>query len=161
MAALPPGLSGIMVQDTRQALGRIASAYRARFDIPAVAIAGSNGKTSTKELVAAVVSQGLKAVWSPASFNNDIGVPLTILQLMPAHQAGVFEVGTNHPGELRPLVEMIRPSIGIVTSIGREHLEFFGTLEGVLEEEGTLADLLPSGGLLVINGDGFGADSMT
>ena len=161
MAALPQGFPYLLVNDTRQALGRIASAYRARFKIPAVAIAGSNGKTSTKELVAAVVSQRLKAVWSPASFNNDIGVPLTILQLTSDHQVGVFEVGTNHPGELRPLIEMIRPNIGIVTSIGREHLEFFGTLEGVLEEEGTLADLLPPGGLLVINGDGFGADILT
>ena len=102
----------------------------------------------------------LTGKWSPASFNNDIGVPLTILQLTSSHQAGVFEVGTNHPGELRPLIEMVRPSIGIITSIGREHLEHFGNIEGVLEEEGTLAELLPAGGLLIIDGDGYGADRL-
>ena len=157
MAALPQNLPGIIVDDTRQALGRIASAYRGRFSIPGIAIAGSNGKTSTKELVAAVLAQRLKTVWSPASFNNNIGVPLTLLQLASDHQAGVYEVGTNHPGELRPLLEMIRPKIGIITSIGREHLEYFRNLEGVLQEEGTLADILPAGGLLVINGDSFGS----
>jgi UDP-N-acetylmuramoyl-tripeptide--D-alanyl-D-alanine ligase len=99
-------------------------------------------------------------VWSAASFNNEIGVPLTLLQVEKDHQAGVFEAGTNHPGELRPLLELIQPGIGVITSIGREHLEFFGTLEGVLEEEGTLSEILPPGGLLVINGDGFGADAL-
>ncbi|MGZ8919398.1 MAG: UDP-N-acetylmuramoyl-tripeptide--D-alanyl-D-alanine ligase [Limisphaerales bacterium] len=160
VAALPPNLPYILVRDTREALGQIARAYRTLFDVPAIAIAGSNGKTSTKELVAAVLAQRLKTVWSPASFNNNVGVPLTLLQLASDHQAGVYEVGTNHPGELRPLLEMIRPNIGIITSIGREHLEHFGTLDGVLEEEGTLADILPPGGLLIINGEGFGAASL-
>jgi UDP-N-acetylmuramoyl-tripeptide--D-alanyl-D-alanine ligase len=160
-AALPSNLPCIAVPDTRKALGAIAKSYRQLYRAAAIAIAGSNGKTSTKELVATVLSQRLKTLWSPASFNNDIGVPLTILQLTDAHQAGVFEVGTNHPGELRPLIEMIRPTIGVITSIGREHLEHFGTIDGVLEEEGTLAQLLPAGGLLVINGDGYGADQLT
>jgi UDP-N-acetylmuramoyl-tripeptide--D-alanyl-D-alanine ligase len=159
-AAFPQNLPLILVNDTRQALGRIASVYRKLFSIPSIAIAGSNGKTSTKELVAAVLAQRLKTVWSPASFNNNVGVPLTLLQLASDHEAGVFEVGTNHPGELRPLLEMIRPNIGIITSIGREHLEYFGSLEGVLQEEGTLADILPPGGLLIINGDGFGAATL-
>lgn len=158
LAALPPALPYLVVDDTRRALGQIASAYRALFEIPRIAIAGSNGKTSTKELVAAVLSLRLKTVWSPASFNNDVGVPLTLLQLTSQHEAGVFEVGTNHPGELRPLVEMIRPTIGIITNIGREHLEFFGNLDGVLDEEGTLAEMLPAGGLLLTDGDGYGAD---
>ena len=161
LAALPSGFPAIIVQDSRQALGLLGAAYRAKFQMPAVAIGGSNGKTSTKELVASVLGQQLKTVWSPASFNNNIGVPLTLLSIAPGHQAGVFEVGTNHPGELRPLLEMIRPNIGVITSIGREHLEFFGNLDGVLAEEGTLADMLPRGGLLVINGDGFGADELT
>ncbi|HEX7859882.1 MAG TPA: UDP-N-acetylmuramoyl-tripeptide--D-alanyl-D-alanine ligase [Verrucomicrobiae bacterium] len=158
---LPAGLPAITVDDTRKALGRLAASYRQQFGFPIVAIAGSNGKTSTKELVASVVSERLNAAWSPASFNNDIGVPLTLLQLTREHQVGVLEIGTNHPGELRPLIEMIRPTIGIVTSIGREHLEFFGSLEGVLEEEGTLAEMLPKGGLLIINGDGYGAGELT
>src|SRR5688500_4646808 len=91
-AALPSNLPCIVVEDTRKALGAIAKAYRQLYSAAAIAIAGSNGKTSTKELVAAVLSQRLRTLWSPASFNNDIGVPLTILQLTAAHQAGVFEV---------------------------------------------------------------------
>lgn len=159
-AALPHGKPYIAVDNTRRALGMIAAAYRAQFEFAAVAIAGSNGKTSTKELVAAVLKEKLQTLWSAASFNNDIGVPSTLLHLERRHEAGVFEVGTNHPGELRPLLEMVRPTIGVITSIGREHLEFFGTLEGVLAEEGTVADILPAGGLLVLNGDGFGADEL-
>jgi UDP-N-acetylmuramoyl-tripeptide--D-alanyl-D-alanine ligase len=160
LAALPPGNPLIAVPDTRKALGAIAAAYRRLFTLRAIAIAGSNGKTSTKEFLAAVLRQKLETVWSAASFNNDIGVPLTLLNLEPKHEAGVFEVGTNHPGELRPLLQMVRPEIGVITSIGREHLEFFGNLEGVLAEEGTLAEILLKGGLLVLNGDGFGTDTL-
>jgi UDP-N-acetylmuramoyl-tripeptide--D-alanyl-D-alanine ligase len=160
LAALPPGCPAISVPDTRKALGAIGRNYRRLFSLRAVAIAGSNGKTSTKEFVAAVLRQKLQVVWSAASFNNDIGVPLTLLNLERKHQAGVFEVGTNHPGELAPLLDMVQPDVGVITSIGREHLEFFGDLEGVLAEEGTLAEVLPKGGLLVVNGDGFGADAL-
>ncbi len=160
LAALPPGKPYIAVGDTRHALGLIGAAYRRLFKIHSIAIAGSNGKTSTKEFVAATLAQRLATVWSAASFNNDIGVPLTLLSLERKHEAGVFEVGTNHPGELRPLLGMVQPEIGVITSIGREHLEFFGDLEGVLAEEGTLAEVLPKGALLVLNGDGFGADAL-
>jgi UDP-N-acetylmuramoyl-tripeptide--D-alanyl-D-alanine ligase len=157
VTALPPRFAAIAVSGTRRALGRIAAAYRKHFDLSAVAIAGSNGKTSTKELLASVLRQKLEIVSSAASFNNDLGVPLTIFKIERHHQAGVFEVGTNHPGELRPLIEMIQPTAGIMTSIGREHLEFFGNIEGVLEEEGALAELLPASGFLVVNGEGYGA----
>jgi len=116
-------------------------------------VAGSNGKTSTKELLAAVLRQKFKTLWSEASFNNDIGVPLTLLKLESSHQAAVLEVGTNHPGELAPLVRMIQPQMGVITSIGREHLEFFGDLAGVASEEGWLAELLPANGTLFLNGD--------
>lgn len=143
----------VAVENTRTALGRIAAAYRGGFTMPAVAIGGSNGKTTTKELVAAVLRQKLRTLWSEASFNNDIGVPLTLLRLESAHQVAVLEVGTNHPGELAPLVRMIQPRHGIITCIGREHLEFFGDLTGVVEEEGTLAQLLPAAGKLFVNGD--------
>jgi UDP-N-acetylmuramoyl-tripeptide--D-alanyl-D-alanine ligase len=161
VAVLPPGGPVIAVSDTRKALGAIGAAYRRHFNTRAVAIAGSNGKTSTKEFVAAVLRQKLEVVWSAASFNNDIGVPLTLLNLERKHQAGVFEVGTNHPGELRPLLEMVQPEIGVITSVGREHLEFFGDLDGVLAEEGMLAEVLPTGGLLVLDGNGFGANPLT
>jgi UDP-N-acetylmuramoyl-tripeptide--D-alanyl-D-alanine ligase len=147
------GCAVIAVQDTRAALGQFAARYRQDFALPIVAIGGSNGKTTTKELVASVLRQRLPLVWSEASFNNDIGVPLTLLKLENWHEAAVLEVGTNHPGELAPLVRMIQPEYGIITSIGREHLEFFGDVEGVAQEEGWLAELLPANGKLFINGD--------
>jgi len=143
----------IAVGNTRSALCDLAAAYRGEFSLPVVAIGGSNGKTTTKELVAAVLRQKLATVWSQASFNNEIGVPLTLLRLNQSHEAAVLEVGTNHPGELNPLVRMIQPRYGIITNIGREHLEFFGNLAGVIKEEGVLADLLPGEGTLFLNGD--------
>jgi len=150
----------VKVGNTRVALGSLAAAYRGEFQIPLIAIGGSNGKTTTKELVAAVLRQKLNTLWSEASFNNDIGVPLTLLRLDRSHQAAVLEVGTNHPGELHPLVSMIQPRFGVITSIGREHLEFFGDLQGVVREEGVLAELSLAGGKLLLCGDGDFADAL-
>ncbi|HLP77675.1 MAG TPA: UDP-N-acetylmuramoyl-tripeptide--D-alanyl-D-alanine ligase [Candidatus Paceibacterota bacterium] len=149
-----PDCGVIAVENTRQALGQIAARYRRDFSLPIVAVGGSNGKTTTKELIASVLRQKLNTLWSEASFNNDIGVPITLLRLENAHQAAVLEVGTNHPGELGPLVRMVQPKFGVITNIGREHLEFFGNLEGVVKEEGSLAELLPADGKLFLNGDG-------
>lgn len=143
----------LTVDDTRAALGRLAAAYRQEFDLPVIAVGGSNGKTTVKELMASVLRQKLATLWSEASFNNDIGVPLTLLRLEKTHQAAVLEAGTNHPGELAPLVKMIQPKYGVVTNVGREHLEFFGDVAGVAEEEGWLAELLPADGRLLVNGD--------
>jgi UDP-N-acetylmuramoyl-tripeptide--D-alanyl-D-alanine ligase len=143
----------IAVNDTRKALGRLAAEYRKDFELPMIAVAGSNGKTTTKELLASVLRQKYATLSSEASFNNDIGVPLTLLQLDKSHQAAVLEAGTNHPGELAPLVKMIRPNYGVITCIGREHLEFFGDVAGVASEEGWLAELLPRQGKLFVNGD--------
>jgi UDP-N-acetylmuramoyl-tripeptide--D-alanyl-D-alanine ligase len=143
----------VAVDDPRGALGRLAGRYREDFTLPVVAVGGSNGKTTTKELVAAVLGQSLRTIWSEASFNNDIGVPLTLLRLEEGQQAAVVEIGTNHPGELAPLVRMAKPGIGVITSIGREHLEFFGDVAGVAAEEGWLAELLPADGRLILNGD--------
>ncbi len=141
------------VQDTRRALGRLAGAYRRDFSLPVVAVAGSNGKTTTKELLASVLCQKWATLSSESSFNNDLGVPLTLLRLEATHRAAVLEAGTNHPGELAPLVSLIAPRLGVLTSIGREHLEFFGDLQGVALEEGWLAELLPAEGLLFASGD--------
>jgi UDP-N-acetylmuramoyl-tripeptide--D-alanyl-D-alanine ligase len=152
------GSGVIAVENTRQALARLAAEFRHDFNIPTVAVGGSNGKTTTKDLIASVLRQKLSTLWSEASFNNDIGVPLTLLRLEAHHEAAVLEVGTNHPGELAPLVAMIQPQFGVVTSIGREHLEFFGDIKGVVEEEGWLAELLPPGGKLFLNGDTNCAD---
>jgi UDP-N-acetylmuramoyl-tripeptide--D-alanyl-D-alanine ligase len=111
-------------------------------------------------LIASVLRQKLNTLWSEASFNNDIGVPTTLLRLNKSHQAAVLEAGTNHPGEIAPLVKMIQPEIGVITTIGREHLEFFGDVEGVAKEEGWLAELLPADGKLLLNGDSEWADAV-
>lgn len=140
----------LVVDDPRAALGRLAAWWRARFDLPVIGVAGSNGKTTTKELLAAVLGTRFAVLASEASFNNDIGVPLTLLRLGPEHRAAVLELGTNRPGELAPLVSLARPSHGVLTHIGQEHLEFFGSVAGVAEEEGWLAEMLPATGMLYL-----------
>jgi len=156
--ATPGNAAVIAVEDTRKALGQFGARYRRDFRIPVIAVGGSNGKTTTKELIAAVLRQELPTVWSEASFNNDIGVPLTLLNIESRHRAAVLEAGTNHPGELPALVRLIEPGLGVITSIGREHLEHFHDVEGVAREEGWLAELLPGDGVLFLNGDSEWSD---
>jgi UDP-N-acetylmuramoyl-tripeptide--D-alanyl-D-alanine ligase len=158
---IPSGRTAVLaVENTRLALGQLAARYRTGFGLPIVVVGGSNGKTTTKDLVASVLRQRFPTLWSEASFNNDIGVPLTLLRLEAAHQAAVLEVGTNHPGELAPLLDMIQPRLGVITSIGREHLEFFGDLDGVVREEGTIGEQLPADGRLLIPGDSPWAEAL-
>lgn len=153
VASLPKHFPLVVVNDTRVALGKFAARYRQDFSPIVIGVAGSNGKTSVKDLIFTVLNEKIDTVASEASFNNDIGVPQTLLRIESKHRAAVLELGTNHPGELAPLIGMVQPKIGVITSIGREHLEFFGDLDGVAKEEGTLAEMLPKNGLLVINGD--------
>ena len=153
VAGLPKNLPLVVVDDTRAALGQFAARYRHDFSPATIGVAGSNGKTSVKDLIFSVLNEKMESIASEASFNNDIGVPQTLLRIESNHRAAVLELGTNHPGELKPLIGMVQPKIGVITSIGREHLEFFGDLAGVAREEGTLAEMLPKNGLLVINGD--------
>jgi UDP-N-acetylmuramoyl-tripeptide--D-alanyl-D-alanine ligase len=150
----------IFVENTRAALGRLAARYRRDFTLPVVAVGGSNGKTTTKELIASVLRQKKATLWSEASFNNEVGVSLTLLRLESAHQAAVLEVGSNHPGELAPLLTWSAPRYGVITSIGREHLEFFGDVAGVAQEEGAVAECLPADGALFINGDSEWAEGI-
>ena len=157
---LPAGCAVLGVAEVRAAFGNLAAAYRRDFSLPLTAVGGSNGKTTTKELLAAVLRQRLSTLWSEASFNNDIGVPATLLRLEKAHQAAVIEAGTNHPGELAALARIIQPKYGVITSIGREHLEFFGDVAGVAREEGALAESLPADGALFINGDSPWTDAI-
>ena len=149
-----PECAVLAVDDVRGALGKLGAAYRKDFAPVMIAVGGSNGKTTTKELIASVLGRKLATLSSEASFNNDIGVPLTLLRLEKSHQVAVLEAGTNHPGELAPLAKMIQPRHGVVTNIGREHLEFFGDVAGVAQEEGRLAEALPPDGKLFVNGDG-------
>ena len=150
---VPGGVAVLRVEDTRAALGRLAAGYRLEMGATVVAVAGSNGKTTTKELLARVLREAGPVWRSAASFNNDVGVPLSLLSGSAGDRFAVLEAGTNHPGELAPLLRMIRPRVGVLTSVGREHLEFFGDEEGVAREEGCLAEALGPGGLLVLNGD--------
>lgn len=146
-----PGGAYIVVRNTREALGKIAARYRQDFNIPVIAVCGSNGKTTTKELIASVLGVKFNVLKSAASFNNDIGVPLTLLNLGSEHRVAVVEAGTNHPGELRPLLQIIKPKFGVITSIGREHLGFFKSMDGVVKEEGQIAECLPADGKLYIH----------
>ncbi len=161
LGVVPPGsIAVIAVRDTRQALGLLGARYRAGFQIPMIAVAGSNGKTSVKELLATVLGAGYRVIASEASFNNDLGVPQTLLRMVARDEIAVLEVGTNHPGELGPLLKMIRPRIGVLTSLGREHLEHFGDLQGVIAEEGVLAESISSEGLMVVNSDSPGVEQV-
>jgi UDP-N-acetylmuramoyl-tripeptide--D-alanyl-D-alanine ligase len=152
--SLPPNSRSLIVGDTTTAYGRLATIYRRKFRIPVIAVAGSNGKTTTKEMIAAVLGSRLPVLKTEANLNNHIGVPQTLFRLDSTHKVAVVEIGTNHPGELRYLCSVLEPTHGIITNIGREHLEFFRTLAGVAREEGALLDWLAKHrGTAFINAD--------
>ena len=143
----------IQVADTRLALRALASAYRDRFPIPFVQITGSVGKTTTKEMIAAVLGAKLRVLKTPENFNNDIGTPLTLLGLTAEHQAAVIETGMNHFGEIRYLGEMVRPDIAVISNIGDAHIENLGSRQGILEAKCEIFENLRPGGLAVLYGD--------
>ena len=148
-----PGIALFEVEETRAALGALARLHRGRFAIPLGAVAGSNGKTTTKEMVAAILRTRGDALATEGNLNNEIGVPLTLLRLEPSHRAGVVEVGMSSPGELARLTAIVRPTAGLVTLVAEEHLEFLGDLDGVAEAEGELYRGLPEGATAVVNAD--------
>jgi UDP-N-acetylmuramoyl-tripeptide--D-alanyl-D-alanine ligase len=140
------------VPDTLHALGTLAWFHRRRFQIPVIAIGGSAGKTSTKELTAHVLSQAYTVLKTQANYNNRIGTPHTLLQLTDAHTTAVIEIGTNEPGEMETLTAMVQPTHGLLTQIGKEHLEKLIDLDGVEREETALFDYLRDhDGLMLIN----------
>ena len=148
-----PGMHLIVVADTRVALGKLAGHVRKGLKGRVIAVAGSNGKTSTKHLIHAALRGKLKGSISPKSFNNDIGVPLTIFPAKPLDDYLVLEMGTNHPGELEVLSKMARPDVAVITNCGAEHLEGLGDLAGVRRENATIISGLDPKGLLIVNGD--------
>ncbi len=144
----------IQVSDTLEALKALAAWYRAKFDLPMVQVTGSAGKTTTKEMIAAVLSQRFSTLKTQANFNNAIGTPLTLLNLAPEHQAAVIETGMNHFGEIRYLGEMVRPTVAVITNVGDAHIENLGgTRQGILQAKCEIFENLQSGGLAVLNGD--------
>ncbi|MCS7033805.1 MAG: UDP-N-acetylmuramoyl-tripeptide--D-alanyl-D-alanine ligase [Phycisphaerae bacterium] len=149
----PPDLPLLQVESTRRAIGTLAQDVRLRFGGRVIAVAGSNGKTSTKHLIHDVLSTRLRGSMSPKSFNNDIGVPLTIFQADARDDFLVLELGTNHPGEIAALTHIGAPDIAVITNCAEEHLEFLGDLATVRRENFSIVQGLQPGGLLIINGD--------
>lgn len=143
----------IKVADTRLALRALAAAYRDRFDIPVIQITGSVGKTTTKDMIASVLSARYQVLKTPENYNNDIGTPLTLLQLTPETEVAVIETGMNHFGEIRYLGEMVKPDIAVISNIGDAHIEFLGSREGILKAKSEIFENLRPGGLAVLNGD--------
>ncbi len=146
-------LSQIVVPDTQAALERLGNAWRNQFSIPVVGVAGSNGKTTAKEMTASILSQAGNCLATRGNLNNHIGVPLTLLRLEPANQFAVVEMGANRGGEVAALVRIARPTVGMITNAGAEHLEGFGSLEGVARAEGEMVEGLTPDATAVINAD--------
>ena len=151
--AIPAGCSGVIVKDTLRALGDLAAAYRRRFDIPVIAVTGSNGKTTTKEMLATILEQTGPGLKTEGNLNNLIGLPRMLFRLRPEHRWAVLEMGMSEPGEIDRLAEIARPRIGIVLNALPAHLQSMGTVEAVAAAKGELLHRISDGGLAVVNGD--------
>jgi UDP-N-acetylmuramoyl-tripeptide--D-alanyl-D-alanine ligase len=148
----PAGFA-VLVDDTTAALGRLAADHRSRLSATVVGVTGSNGKTTTKEMIAHMLAGSLPGTWSARSFNNFIGVPVTLLGIRPEHAFAVVEIGTNAPGEVARLAGLARPDIAVVTSAAPSHLEGLGSLDGVIEEEADGVAFLSADGAAIVNAD--------
>ncbi len=143
----------ILVESTGQALLDIAKLYRDSFDIKVVGITGSVGKTSTKEMIASVLSQKYNVHKTLGNFNNEWGLPITIFEMNEAHEVAILEMGVNHFGEMRRLSSVASPDICVITNIGMAHLEFFKTREGIFQEKSQMIQDMKNGGTIILNGD--------
>jgi UDP-N-acetylmuramoyl-tripeptide--D-alanyl-D-alanine ligase len=150
---IPPGVVEVVVPDAWSALNALASHALRRVQPLVVGVTGSNGKTSTKEMVAAVLSQHFNVLRTQGNLNTETGVPLTILSLEPHHSALVLEMGLQHPGDIARLAAIAKPVIGVVTNVGVVHMEFFGSREELARSKGELVAALPEEGLAVLNAD--------
>jgi UDP-N-acetylmuramoyl-tripeptide--D-alanyl-D-alanine ligase len=135
---VPAGAVALVVEDTYAALAALAGVYRRKFTLPVLAVGGSNGKTTTKDMINRVLSTAFTVLSTEGNNNNHVGVPLTLFRLTPQHEIAIVEVGTNHPGEIAALRDIVQPTHALLTNIGREHLEFFGSVEEVAREETAL-----------------------
>jgi len=149
-------LPALVVPDTLAALGRIGNFWRRRFAIPVIGVTGSNGKTTVKEMISAILMAAFGAegrLATQGNLNNEIGVPLTVTRLTDAHQAAVVELGMNHPGEIARLAAIAEPTVALVNNAQREHQEFMHTVEAVARENGAVLQALPADGVAVFPGD--------
>jgi len=143
----------LKVKDTRIALGELAAHWRSKFAIPLIAVTGSNGKTSVKEMLACILRGCGETLVTQGNLNNDIGVPLTLFRLAAEHRYAVLELGANHPGEIAYLTDLARPTVGVVNNAGPAHLEGFGDVSGVAKGKGELFERLAPDAVCVINAD--------
>jgi UDP-N-acetylmuramoyl-tripeptide--D-alanyl-D-alanine ligase len=141
------------VPDTLRAFGDLAEFWRRLYPVPVVAITGSNGKTTTKEMVASILDRSWKILKNQGTFNNLVGLPITLLQLNNTHQAAVVELGMNQPGEIKRLTEIVRPDVGLITNIQPAHLQGLGTLEGIEAAKGELFAGMAASATIVVNRD--------
>ena len=145
----------ILVDDCLQTFKDLAREHRRQFDIPVIGITGTNGKTTTKELIAAVLSQKYNVLYTQGNFNNDVGVPKTLFRLTKEHEIAVVEMGASHPGDIKTLAETAEPTCGLITNVGKAHLLGFGSFEGVIKTKCELYDFLRTreDGLIFLNAD--------
>ncbi len=143
----------ILVADVKRAMQDIAAYYRKTLSIPVIGVTGSVGKTSTKEAIASVLGQKRNVLKTRVNYNNEIGVPLTLLRIREEHEAAVIEMGINHFGEMHRLSRMVRPDIAVITNIGQCHLEFLGSRAGILKAKSEIFDYLREDGSILLNGD--------
>ncbi|MGE0096729.1 MAG: UDP-N-acetylmuramoyl-tripeptide--D-alanyl-D-alanine ligase [Hydrogenophaga sp.] len=149
------GLPGVLVPDSRRALGELARLWRSQFSLPLIAVTGSNGKTTVTQMIASILraTAGEAAHATLGNFNNDIGVPLTLLRLHAGHRLSVVELGMNHPGEIAELAALAQPTVALVNNAQREHQEFMATVEAVALENGQVIQALGAGGVAVFPAD--------
>ena len=154
-AAVAQGLPALVVPDARLALGELAAGWRAQFDLPVIAVTGSNGKTTVTQMIASILRAhaGEDALSTQGNLNNDIGVPLTLFNLRPHHRIAVVELGMNHPGEIAYLSRLTQANVALVNNAQREHQEFMGTVEAVARENGAVLQALPQNGVAVFPSD--------
>lgn len=153
LAVAPTGITVITVANTLQALQGIACFHRKRFQIPIIAITGSNGKTTTKDMIAAVLSSKFNVLKTEANFNNEIGLPLTLLQLTKEHEVAVVEMGMRGRGQIAELAAIAVPTIGVITNVGETHIELLGSIENIAAAKAELLAFIPQSGLIILNGD--------
>lgn len=153
--AFDKNLDGVIIKvdDTLTAYRQIAGVWRDRFDIPIVAVTGSNGKTTTKDLAAAALNGLGNVLKTSGNFNNEVGVPMTLLTLRDTHRAAVVEIGMRGLGQIESLAEIVKPTIGIVTNVSEAHIELLGSIENIARAKGELVEAIKSGGTIILNAD--------